>query len=70
VVGIQVNGESKAYDWIELKQERIVNDVVGGQPIVLAVAEDNQSFAAFERLSETDTFTFRNDTFISWRQAI
>jgi hypothetical protein len=62
VVGIQVNGESKAFDWIELKQKRIVNDVVGGQPIVLAVAEDNQSFAAFERLSEADTFTFQNDT--------
>jgi hypothetical protein len=62
VVGIQVNGESKAYDWIELKQKRIVNDVVGGQPIVLTVAEDNQSFAAFERLSEADTFTFQNDT--------
>ncbi|HMG92770.1 MAG TPA: DUF3179 domain-containing (seleno)protein [Chryseolinea sp.] len=62
VVGVQVNAESKAYDWIELKQKRIVNDVVGGQPIVIAVAEDNQSFAAFERFNATDTFTFRNDT--------
>jgi hypothetical protein len=62
VVGVQVNSESKAYDWIELKQKRIVNDIVGGQPIVIAVGEDNISFAAFERLSEMDTFTVRNDT--------
>jgi hypothetical protein len=62
VIGVQVNSESKAYDWIELKQERIVNDIVGGQPIVIAVAQDNMSFAAFERASEMDTFTVRNDT--------
>ena len=64
VIGIQVNSESKAYDWIELKQKRIVNDVVGDQPIVIVVAEDNQSFAAFERLSESDTFSVRNDTLL------
>ncbi len=34
VVGVQINDETKAYDWIGLKQERIVNDVVGGKPIV------------------------------------
>ena len=62
VIGVQVNSESRAYDWLELKQNRIVNDVVGGQPIVIAVADDNMSFAAFERLSEMDTFTVRNDT--------
>jgi hypothetical protein len=64
VVGVQVNSESKAYDWIELKQKRVVNDIVGGQPVVIVVAEDNQSFAAFERLTEADTFMIRNDTLI------
>jgi len=62
VVGIQINAESKAYDWIRLKEERIINDKVGGKPIVLAVAADDQSFTAFERPSETDNFTLRNDT--------
>ena len=62
VIGVQVNADSKAYDWIELKQKRIVNDIVGGQPVLITVGQDNQSFAAFERLSETDTFTIRNDT--------
>ncbi|HEX6889720.1 MAG TPA: DUF3179 domain-containing (seleno)protein, partial [Chryseolinea sp.] len=35
VVGVQLNSESKAYDWIELKQKRVVNDIVGGQPVVI-----------------------------------
>jgi len=62
IVGVQINGETKAYDWIGLKVERIVNDVVGGKPIVIAVASDNQSFVAFERPTDADTFTIRNDT--------
>jgi len=62
VVGVQVNAESKAYDWIGLKEARVINDVLGGKPIVVAVASDNQSFVAFERLASTDTFTIRNDT--------
>ena len=62
VIGVQINSESKAYDWIDLKQKRVINDIVGGQPIVVAVAEDNVSFAAFRRPSEMDTFTVRNDT--------
>jgi hypothetical protein len=62
VVGVQINDESKAYDWIGLKEARIVNDVVGGTPIMVAVASDNQSFVAFERPADADTFTIRNDT--------
>lgn len=62
VIGVQINSESKAYDWIELKQNRIVNDVVGGQPIVIAVADDNMSYIALERPNELDTFAVKNDT--------
>ncbi len=61
VVGIQVDDVSKAYDWNELKQKRIINDKMGTTPIVLALADDNQSFAAFRRASE-ETFTIRHDT--------
>lgn len=49
VVGLQVGRASKAYDWNRLKQERIINDEVGGTPIVLVLAADGQGFAAFER---------------------
>lgn len=36
VVGIALNGAAKAYDWRQLRRERVINDVVGGVPIVLA----------------------------------
>ncbi len=57
VVGISLNGKSKAYDWNRLRTERIVNDVVGGVPIVLMIAADNATFAAFQRPSTATTYT-------------
>lgn len=36
MVGIALNGAAKAYDWRQLRRERVSNDVVGGVPIVLA----------------------------------
>ena len=57
VVGITIDGKSRAYDWNRLKQERVVNDELGGRPIVLAIASDNASFAAYERPDSTTRFT-------------
>lgn len=62
VVGIQQNGVSKAYDWIELKEKKVVNDKLGDVPIVLVLSDDSQSFAAFVRPSESEIFTVHNDT--------
>ena len=65
VVGITVNGQSKAYDWNRLRRERVVNDVIGGQPIVLALASDTTSFAAFVRPSPNERFIVRNDSLVA-----
>jgi len=65
VVGITVNGQSKAYDWNRLRRERVVNDVVGGEPIVLALATDNTSFAAFVRPNPGAKFIVRNDSLVA-----
>jgi len=62
VVGIEINKESKAYDWNQLKIDRIINDQVGGKSIVVALSADNQSFVAFERPADSLTFFIRNDT--------
>jgi hypothetical protein len=62
VVGIQNGNASKAYDWNQLKELRIINDKVGGKAVVLVLASDNQSFAAFERSSEDDIFTTQHDS--------
>ena len=67
VVGITVNGESKAYDWNRLRRERVVNDVLGGKPIVVALASDTSSFCAFVRPSSHANFSLRNDSLVAGR---
>jgi hypothetical protein len=64
VVGITVKGESKAYDWNRLRRENVVNDVLGGRPIVLALAQDRTSFFAFER-PDTLPFRLRGDSLVA-----
>jgi len=56
VVGIERGTASKAYDWNELKVRRVINDQVGGTPIVLALSEDGQGFVAFERPADVPAF--------------
>lgn len=62
VIGVEINGVSKAYDWIELKSKRVVNDEVGNTPIVIALSDDDRSFVAFRRPADSLTFTVRNDS--------
>jgi hypothetical protein len=66
VLGIQVDSKSKAYDWIELKKSRVLNDKLGNTPIVIAIAADEQSFVAFKREND-EQFIIRNDSLISSR---
>jgi hypothetical protein len=61
VVGVQVGSSCKAYDWIGLRKRRVVNDSVGDLPVVLVVAADQKSFAAFERPDGGSVFTLRGD---------
>jgi hypothetical protein len=65
VVGITVNGQSKAYDWNRLRREGCVNDVLGGKPIVLALASDKSSFFAFVRPNAVMRFSVRNDSLVT-----
>jgi hypothetical protein len=65
VVGITVNGQSKAYDWNRLRREGCVNDVLGGKPIVLALASDKASFFAFVRPNAATSFSVRNDSLVT-----
>jgi hypothetical protein len=65
VVGVSLNDESKAYDWKQLRRERALNDVVGGTPIVLAIASDSISFFAFERPDAATRFTMRGDSLVA-----
>ncbi len=65
VVGVTLNGESKAYDWNRLRREGIVNDVLGGAPIVLVLASDTVSYFAFKRPDPATRFSLRNDSLVT-----
>ena len=64
VVGVTMNDQSKAYDWNRLVRETIINDTLGGKPIVLALATDQRSYFAFVR-PDSATFTMRNDSLVA-----
>jgi hypothetical protein len=64
IVGITQNGQSVAYDWNQLKRDRVINDVVGGVPIVLTLASDTASFVAYVRPDSSSRFTIRNDSLV------
>jgi len=48
VVGVEINGVSKAYSWIDLKEQSLINDKVGGKSIIVALSKDNNSFVVLE----------------------
>ncbi|MEI6409540.1 MAG: DUF3179 domain-containing (seleno)protein [Bacteroidota bacterium] len=69
VIGIQTDRAAKAFDWNRLKQERIINDRVGNQHVVLALASDNKSFFAYARPDSGMRFSIRNDTLCCGNQS-
>jgi len=69
VAGLVVRNAAKAYDWNLLKRQRVINDRVGQQPVVLVLAADGKSFFAFERPAPETEFSLRNDTLFSAGQA-
>ena len=55
----------QAYDWNRLKSERVINDDVGGVPVVVVLASDGVSFAAFERRDSAVRVSLRGDTLVA-----
>ena len=58
IVGVEWDGYAKAYDWNQLQTTRILSDVVGNEPIVLAMSPDSVSFGAWSRRVGIKTLTF------------
>lgn len=65
VIGIQIDEKTKAYDWNDLKSMRVIHDKFLNTPLVVALSEDDQSFAAFQRNSHDEIFILRNDSLVS-----
>jgi hypothetical protein len=63
VVGITLDKTTaKAFDWNRLKTERLIQENVGSQAILLVLAADNSSFTAFKNPAPNAVFSFQNDT--------
>ncbi len=67
VVGVEIENTSKAYDWNQLKTERVLHDKIKNTALVIALAKDDQSYAVFKR-ADTTQFTIRNDTLFAGSQ--
>jgi hypothetical protein len=64
VVGIEKANNSKAYDWNQLKQKRLIEDKIGGAPVILVLAKNEKSFFAFDRPNSPASITIKNDTLL------
>ncbi|MEO7768241.1 MAG: DUF3179 domain-containing (seleno)protein [Ferruginibacter sp.] len=64
VIGIKAGKQRKAYDWNQLKSERIIHDKLGNTFVLLVLAKDDKSFFAFERAGANELFSLRNDTLL------
>ena len=49
VVGIEINGKSKAYPFSAIEKQSPILDSVGGKDILIILAEDKRSVRCFER---------------------
>jgi len=59
VVGLVINGSSRAYPWESIVKQTPVMDRVGGTPLLVAVGPDNKSFRVFiSRVDGKDTEFF------------
>jgi len=68
VVGVVLEDKSKAYDWIQLKTQRLLHDKINDTALLIALAADDQSFSVF-KIADTAQFIIRNDTLFTGTQA-
>jgi hypothetical protein len=64
VVGVALGERCKAYDWNRLRRERVINDLVGGTPIVLVLAADGATFFVFERPDSETRFALEEERLV------
>lgn len=58
VLGLEINGKTKAYPFSALEKQSPIIDSVGGKNIVILLAADKKSVRAFERQIEGNTLEF------------
>ena len=64
IIGVKTGKESKAYDWNQLKEEKLIQDKIGSTPVLIVLSKNEKSFFAFERPSENASFSLNGDTLL------
>lgn len=59
IVGVKNNYSSKAYDWNELVQKKIIQDSLDGLPILLIIENDTASFHVYNRRVDSSALSFQ-----------
>jgi hypothetical protein len=58
IVGVKNNFSSKAYDWNELVQKKIIQDSMDRLPILLTIEKDSTSFHVYDRRVDDSVLSF------------
>ena len=58
VIGIQVQQAARAYDWNELKSNKLEEDVLSNTPVLLTLKPDNVTFAVISRKYKEEVLHF------------
>lgn len=59
VIGVELNGEAVAYPYSVLNDEPVVNDSVGGLPVLVVFDAETGSGVVFKRIVEGQVLTFQ-----------
>jgi len=59
IVAVMATNSSKAYDWNELLQRKIIQDSLGRLPILLTIENDSASFHVYDRRVDDSTLSFQ-----------
>jgi hypothetical protein len=64
VVGVKAGGQTKAYDWNQLKKDLLIEDTLAGKELFIFLAADSSSFFAYEKTGLKGSVKIENDTII------
>src|SRR3954447_2464295 len=58
IIGIEINGESKAYPFSAILKQYPILDIVGGRHVVILLGDDKKSVRAFDRTVDARSLEF------------
>jgi hypothetical protein len=58
IIGLEVEGHSRAYNWVQLQKKRMVMDAIGDKPLLILSSEDGTSPFAYHRAVDGKVLEF------------